>query len=140
MLRYTGSLSAPPCTENARWIIFKTPIGIRLKQLDYFRKLRTTPKTATDKNQLEYEIPQIIGDNYREIQRKDDVYTVYENYMIQDEHMASPRKVVGSAKSLKLVGNSDNQATTQHSISGLSYITFTTAIVFLVKLNTPYIV
>ena len=111
-----------------------------MKQLDYFRKLRTTPKTATDKNQLEYEIPQIIGDNYREIQRKDDVYTVYENYMIQDEHMASPRKVVGSAKSLKLVGNGDNQATTQHSISGLSYITFTTAIVFLVKLNTPFIV
>ena len=107
-----------------------------MKQLDYFRKLRTTPKTATDKNQLQYEIPQIIGDNYREVQRKDDVYTVYENYMIQDEHMESPRKVVGSAKSLKLVGNGNNQATTQQSSSVFSYITSTTAIFFLVKLNT----
>ena len=110
-----------------------------MKQLDYFRKLRTTPKTATDKNQLEYEIPQVIGDNYRKVQRKDDVYTVYENYMIQDEHMASPRKVVGSAKSLKLVGNGDNLATTQHTTSAFIYITSTTAIIFLVKLNTQYI-
>ena len=107
-----------------------------MKQLDYFRKLRTTPKTATDKNQLPYEIPQIIGDNYREVQRKDDVYTVYENYMIQDEHMESPRKVVGAAKSLKLVGNGNSQATTQQSSSVFSYITSTTAIFFLVKLNT----
>ena len=111
-----------------------------MKQLDFFRKLRTTPKTATDKNQLEYEIPQIIGDNYREIQRKDDVYTVYENYMIQDEHIESPRKVVGSAKSLKLVGNGDNQATTQDSTSVFSHIISTTASFFLVKLNTQYIV
>ena len=91
---------------------------------------------ATDKNQLPYEIPQIIGDNYREVQRKDDVYTVYENYMIQDEHMESPRKVVGSAKSLKLVGNGNNQATTHQSSSVFSYITSTTVIFFLVKLNT----
>ena len=110
-----------------------------MKQLDYFRKLRTTPRTATDKNQLEYEILQIIGDNYREVQRKDDLYTVYENYMIQDEHMASPRKVVGSAKSLKLVGNCGNHATTQHSTSVFSYITSTTAIVFLIKLINQYI-
>ena len=111
-----------------------------MKQLDYFRKLRTTPRTATDKNQLEYEIPQIIGDNYREVQRKDDLYTVYENYMIQDEHMASPRKVVGSAKSLELVGNGNNHATTQHSKSVFSYIIPTTAIFFLVNLNTQFIV
>ena len=93
-----------------------------------------------DKNQLEYEIPQIIGDNYREVQRKDDLYTVYENYMIQGEQLASPRKVVGSAKSLKLVGNGNNHATTQHSKSVFSYIISTTAIFFLVKLNTQFIV
>jgi hypothetical protein len=39
--RYHGSLTAPPCTENAIWTVFKQPVMITLKQLDDFERLRS---------------------------------------------------------------------------------------------------
>jgi carbonic anhydrase len=33
---YTGSLTAPPCTEGVRWIIYEDPLGVSLSQLKAF--------------------------------------------------------------------------------------------------------
>lgn len=36
---YTGSLTAPPCTEGVRWFVLKTPINLSAEQMDAFAKL-----------------------------------------------------------------------------------------------------
>jgi carbonic anhydrase len=36
---YTGSQTAPPCTEGVRWFILKTPIEMSKKQIKQFAKL-----------------------------------------------------------------------------------------------------
>lgn len=36
---YTGSLTAPPCTEGVTWFVLKTPVEISRAQLDAFAKL-----------------------------------------------------------------------------------------------------
>ena len=92
--RYKGSLTAPPCTENVRWIIFKQPIGIRLMQLDEFRKLLMAPKIKTilhKKSGLTSEeiIPVRIGNNYRERQRDNGDYIIYENCLNECQNNTS---------------------------------------------------
>ncbi len=34
---FTGSLTTPPCTENVRWFVLKTPIGASEAQVQEFR-------------------------------------------------------------------------------------------------------
>ncbi|MGA8438546.1 MAG: carbonic anhydrase family protein [Candidatus Sulfotelmatobacter sp.] len=36
---YTGSLTAPPCTEGVTWFVLKTPINLSAEQMDAFAKL-----------------------------------------------------------------------------------------------------
>lgn len=36
---YTGSLSAPPCTEGVKWFVLKTPVEISRDQIQQFAKL-----------------------------------------------------------------------------------------------------
>jgi carbonic anhydrase len=36
---YTGSLTAPPCTEGITWIVLKTPMEISPAQIEAFAKL-----------------------------------------------------------------------------------------------------
>jgi carbonic anhydrase len=36
---YTGSLTAPPCTEGVTWFVLKTPIYLSAEQMDTFAKL-----------------------------------------------------------------------------------------------------
>jgi carbonic anhydrase len=36
---YTGSLSAPPCTEAVKWFVLKTPVEISAAQIQQFAKL-----------------------------------------------------------------------------------------------------
>jgi carbonic anhydrase len=36
---YTGSLTAPPCTEGVTWFVLKTPIDLSAEQMDAFAKL-----------------------------------------------------------------------------------------------------
>jgi carbonic anhydrase len=36
---YTGSLTAPPCTEGVTWFVLKTPVGISQAQISEFAKL-----------------------------------------------------------------------------------------------------
>ena len=36
---YMGSLTAPPCTENVRWLVLKTPVEISAEQIRAFAEL-----------------------------------------------------------------------------------------------------
>jgi carbonic anhydrase len=36
---YTGSLSAPPCTEGVKWFVLKTPVNISAAQMNAFANL-----------------------------------------------------------------------------------------------------
>ena len=36
---YTGSITAPPCTEGVKWIVLKTPVDISTEQIDAFAEL-----------------------------------------------------------------------------------------------------
>jgi carbonic anhydrase len=36
---YTGSLTAPPCTEGVTWFVLKTPVDISAEEIDAFAKL-----------------------------------------------------------------------------------------------------
>jgi carbonic anhydrase len=36
---YTGSLTAPPCTEGVTWFVLKTPVDVSREQIDAFAKL-----------------------------------------------------------------------------------------------------
>jgi carbonic anhydrase len=36
---YTGSLSAPPCTEGVRWLVLKTPGELSAAQINAFARL-----------------------------------------------------------------------------------------------------
>lgn len=36
---FMGSLTTPPCSENVRWLVLKTPIQLSKKQIDRFRRL-----------------------------------------------------------------------------------------------------
>ncbi len=36
---YTGSLSAPPCTEGVQWFVFQQPLTISLDQVRAFQSI-----------------------------------------------------------------------------------------------------
>jgi carbonic anhydrase len=36
---YTGSVTAPPCTEGVKWFVLKTPVEISAAQIQQFAKI-----------------------------------------------------------------------------------------------------
>lgn len=48
---YTGSLTAPPCTEDVRWFIYQEPLSMSLVQLKQFQSMfRISSRTIEDRN------------------------------------------------------------------------------------------
>ena len=61
--RYRGSQTAPPCTENVIWTVFKHVGQITLKQLSAFDKLVGIAVRAGQKAAM-------LGDNFRGVQAR----------------------------------------------------------------------
>lgn len=49
-VRYQGSLTTPPCTENVHWTIFTDPVFITKEQLSYLRKVKDCKGNVISKN------------------------------------------------------------------------------------------
>ncbi|MDR3739128.1 MAG: carbonic anhydrase family protein [Terracidiphilus sp.] len=48
---YSGSLTAPPCTEGVRWFIFQEPLSVSLVQLHEFQQIfKMNSRPLQDKN------------------------------------------------------------------------------------------
>ncbi|CEF64236.1 Alpha carbonic anhydrase domain-containing protein [Strongyloides ratti] len=49
-IRYSGSLTTPPCTENVTWTIFTEPISITKEQVEKLRKIKDSEGKVIIKN------------------------------------------------------------------------------------------
>ena len=65
--RYRGSLTAPPCTENVVWTVFKHTGKITLKQLSAFDKLVGNADRDGGRRDA---AATPLGDNFRVVQAR----------------------------------------------------------------------
>ena len=71
--RYHGSLTAPPCSENVIWTVFKLPVMITLKQLDDFEHVMSRDAMSRDADDL--------PKNFREAKPINE-RMIYDNYVV----------------------------------------------------------
>uniref|UniRef100_A0A8C9QXE1 Carbonic anhydrase-related protein n=2 Tax=Scleropages formosus TaxID=113540 RepID=A0A8C9QXE1_SCLFO len=65
---YEGSLTAPPCSENVTWILYRYPLTISQVQMEEFRRLRSHEKGV----ELMEGSDGLLGDNFRPTQPLND--------------------------------------------------------------------
>jgi carbonic anhydrase len=64
-IRYLGSLTTPPCSEEVVWTLMSTPLAVHPEQLNALRRLRATKEAGAHKI-LKSTLP--INNNFRPLQ------------------------------------------------------------------------